>query len=516
MGHRIRRRGQALATLAAVACFAAAPARADDAPGVVSAEGARQLEQQISAWLATMLGPRVTTGDLPLHITAESDHYRLELPFARALSDATGAKIEADPVFAELRPLDRGRWDIDNVRAPSPLRASLPLAGSDDPSDSVSLLATMAHQELHAVLDPSLATQSYWDSKIQGYASTITGLGGGGSRKTSIDEAIAHLTVDPDPNGRLTVRQTSDSHLLAINAMVPNVGLVSVAIERIQGGMRLEDVAPEQVAPLLHAVMDLLPTSIAAARRGYATGDSPGTRPMELSDKERAAAQDMLVALVRLLGGFEQHATLENLHLAGRGYSGHAAKLSFGFGAGAPHGRSLVHLEMALDGLDSPDIPAGVLRDYLPHHIAIAPRISGLPSTDLHALLLRAIDSPSHRDDQKLARDARALLAKGPLAVGLDDLQLDFGPATLRGNSEVRIRDVGQYEGEAHFAATGLDELIKRANAVPSLAQAMPVLFMLKGMGKQEGDKAVWNITYHDRRLLINGNDMSRVLPHNQ
>lgn len=515
MGYPIRRRCQALATLAALACFAATPARADDTPAAVSSEGAHRLEQQVSAWLATMLGPRVTPGDLPLHITAESDHYLLELPFARTLSDATGARIEADPAFAELRPLDRGRWGIDNVRAPSPLHASLPLPGSDDPSDSVSLSATIAHQEQHAVLDPSLATPSYWDTKIQGYASTITGMRDGGSRKTSIDEAFAHLTAEPNPNGRLTVRQTSDTHLLAVNAVMPNVGLISIAIERMEGGMRLQDVAPEQVAPLLHAVMDLLPSSVTAARRGYAHGGSPDTAPLELSDKERAAARDMLIALARLLGGFDEHATLENLHLAGRGYSGHIAKVALGIGASAPHGRSLIHWEMTLDGLDSSDIPPGLLRDYLPHHIAIAPRISGLPSADLQALLLRAIDSPQRRDDQKLARDARALLAKGPLAVGLDDLQLDFGPATLRGNSEVRIRDVGRYEGEAHLAATGLDELIKQANARPDLARAMPVLFMLKGMGKQEGDKTVWNATYHDGRLLVNGNDMSRVLPRN-
>lgn len=508
MGHGLRRRCRMLATLAAMACLAP-PVWADDAPGSVSPEGARRLEQQLHAWANATLGPRITIGDLPLRITAESDHYRLELPFARALSAAMGARIEADPVFAELRPLDGGRWGIDNVHAPSPVRVRFAPPGHTDPSDGVDLIAAAAHQELHGVLDPSFATPSVWDARIQGYTSTITGMADGGSRKTSIDEATAHLRAERNPNGRLTVQETSDTHLLAINTLLANVGLVSVAVERIQGVTHLEDVAPEQVSLLLHAAIDLAPVAVLAAGRTQ----SPDSAPLELNDQERVAVRDLLTALAKLFGKFDQRATLENLHLSGRGFSGRVANVALGLGAGAPDGRALVQMNVALDGLDSADIPPGVLRDFLPRHIVIAPRVSGLPSDELHALLQRAIDRPPHSDDPTLARDARALLAKGPLAVGLDDLQIDFGPSSLRANSEVRIRDIGQYEGEAHVAATGLDELIKQASAEPNLTRVMPVLFMLKGMGRQEGDRTVWNITYRDGRILVNGNDMSRGMP---
>jgi hypothetical protein len=132
----------------------------------------------------------------------------------------------------------------------------------------------------------------------------------------------------------------------------------------------------------------------------------------------------------------------------------------------------------------------------------------------VRALLLRAADSQG--GDPKLMDDAQALLAKGPAVIGLDELALDFGPATLKGSGEVRISGLGEYEGEAHVTATGLDELIKQANTVPELKQAAPVLFLLKGMGRQDGANTVWDVVYRDSKMLVNGTDLSGMIPGNK
>ena len=511
MGHGIRRRRcRVVAALAAVACFATAPAWADDVSGGISAEGAQRLEQQVHAWLASMLGPHVTLGARPLHVTAESDHYRIELPFATALSDATGTTIEANPISARLKPLDGGRWAINDFRWPSPLQASFVLPRHGGPPGTEKLTVTIARQEQHGVLDPSLTTPSFWDARINGYAYNITGMKNGGSRKASIDDSVVHLRWEPAPGGKLTVRETSDSHLFATSEVVPNVGLVSASVERMQAHLGAEDVVPDQVAALLRAMIVLAPTALSAEKQALAGGDSAPNGPPKLNDAERAAARSALMALAGLLGSFDEQGTAENLHVVASRFSERADKLTFDFGAGAPEGRSRIHLRLGLDGLDSPDIPSGVLRDYLPHHIAIASFMGGISSSDLYALLLRVFDSNGH--DPKLERDLLALLAKQPLAVGLDDVQFDLGPAMVSGKGEVRLSGVNRYEGEAHFAATGLDELVKRVNAVPAFAKAMPVLYFLKGVGEQEGNKTVWNITYNDNRLLVNGNDMTREL----
>jgi len=151
------------------------------------------------------------------------------------------------------------------------------------------------------------------------------------------------------------------------------------------------------------------------------------------------------------------------------------------------------------------------MRAYMPRHIEFAPSIGGVPAKDLRALLLRAADSEGN--DPGLKAQADELMQKGPLTVGLDSLALDFGPATLRGTGELRIVGPDDVEGEAHVTATGLDALIQQANTVPELKQAEPVLFMLKGLGRQDGARTVWDITYRDRKVLVNGNDLSGMMP---
>ena len=503
--HRHRRmRAVLFVGAGAMALSAAMPARADDAP--ISAAGAQAVEQQVHDWLAALIGPRADIDARPLHVTAEDDHYRIELPLASAFAPAAaaGVTIEGDPISAQLRPLDGGRWALDDVRAPSPLRVGFQVPGAD--GGTATLTATVQRQDQHAVLDPTLATPSTWDATIEGYMSEMSGPADAETRKTSVDEVTMHSRWEPAADGRLTVRQDTESHLLATNATMPTVGMVSVSVERVLATVRLDGVAPGEVAPFLHAVMDLAPVGLAAAKHGGDQAETP-----KLSDENKASVHAALTALVGLMGGFDEHVTLENLRLSGSGMSGKLTKMVSGLSIATPDGRVLIRFDLALDGLDSPDIPAGVFRKYLPRHIAIAPRIGGIPSADLRDLLLRAADS--NGDDPLLQTQASALLAKGPLAVGIDDLSLDFGPATLRGKGEVRFSTMDQYEGEAHIVATGLDELIKQANKTPELKDAAPVLFMAKGMGRQDGGKTIWDVTYHEGKMLINGNDMSGMMP---
>lgn len=580
MRHTMRRRRQARAALLA-GTFAAglgalAPARADAAPAEpITADGAEKLEQQLHDWLAGLLGPKATLGDRPFEVSADSDHYTLEVPFAATLAGATGVTVEGDPVSAKLTPLDGGRWAVDDVHSPSPLHIALPIpaTGADGGAGMADITTTFASQEQHAVIDPSLATPSHWDSKFTGYQSNMIAPGDAGTRTTSMDELSLHIAWEPAADGRLNVLEEGDGHLLATNSMMPNVGPVSVSIEKVHGSVRLDGVATDHFATLLQAALDLAPAGIAAAKKA---GGPDQQKIKALAEQNRVAAEDdrraaeadrqavaagtmtqaehrkrnderhartqarmkaiqaarapaaaaptpalspdqqasvktALVALADLITGFDEHGAMENMHVSGAGHSGHVDKLAAGFSASAPDGKALIRLTFAIDGLDSPDIPPGVYRDYLPRHLSIAPRVGGVPAADLHDLMLRAANSGG--DDPQLPDQAMALLAKGPLAVGLDELSFDFGPATLKGTGEVRISGMNQYEGEAHFVATGLDDLIKKAGTVPELKEAGPVLFLVKGMGKQDGATTVWDVTYSQGKMMVNGNDLSQMMP---
>jgi len=569
----------------AAALAAASPdARAED----VSADAAQALEQQVHDWLAALLGPQANLGERPLHITADADHFRVELPFAEPLA-AIGITAEAEPISARLTPLDGGRWALDGVRAPSPLRLSyaIPPSGTAGEGGTGVFTATIEQQDQHAVIDPSLATPSRWDTTIKGYTSSVEGTKEMGTSTLRVDEMTVHVAVDPVADGRVDIVEQTDSRLLASNTTMPQVGLASFSVGRMQGAVRLHAVAPERIAPIVHAALALAPLgAAAAARAGVGAGAAPGgggvdhkavhelaeanrkaaeadrqaaeadkqavadgrmtpaerkqraterhaaaqarmqalqaarARPpapaeagatATLTAEQHAAAHDALVALADLMAGFDERQTLEDVHAVGAGHSGHLDRLVTGFSVGAPDGRVQLRLTFALDGLDSPDVPPGVFRDYMPRHIAISPRLGGVPAADLRDLLLRAADS--NGDDPLLEARAKALLEKGPVVAGLDELSLDFGPATLKGSGEVRIASADRYDGEAHFVATGLDALIRQANTVPELKQAGPVLFLLKGMGRQDGANTVWDIVYRDNKVLVNGNDLSAMLP---
>ena len=70
-----------------------------------------------------------------------------------------------------------------------------------------------------------------------------------------------------------------------------------------------------------------------------------------------------------------------------------------------------------------------------------------------------------------------------------------------------------RHSAKAELRATGLDALIRRANAVPELKIAAPVLIFLKGIARQDGNESVWAISYVDRKMVVNDTDLSGLMP---
>jgi hypothetical protein len=507
--------GVALALLAGCAA-ATAPARA----AVVTDAQAEQLEQQIRAWLADLLGAQAPLPDRPVEITAQDDHFHIAVPLDEAFG---GGPVTAtgEPVTADVRPLDNGRWALDHIAFPSPLRVTYPMAQGG----RTTVTFSSDEQTQSAVLDPSLATGSNWDSTIKGYATRSEGMQG--TQSTRIEQMVNHLSWQPAADGRINLLQEVDGSLLTINSMAPKVGLVAFSAERLRGSVHMDNVLPDRIRPILHAMFDLAPVAMAAAdeKTQMPTVERPGKPPdktkakpavarhdsFRLPPAARASLREALTAARDLTDGFGEQVSMDNLHLETAGHAGHAARMEAGMGIAAPGGLLTLRLNFVLDGLDSPEIPPGVYRDYLPRHIAFAPRVGGLSGKDLIDLLIRAVDSDGA--DPVLQAQAEDLLQKGPITVGLDDLALDFGPVALKGAGAMQIASRQSYTGEAHFSATGMDEMIRRAGGTPELQQAVPVLILLKGIGQQEGDKMVWNISYQGGKIMVNGNDLSQMIP---
>lgn len=505
------------ATLLAGCVAAATPARAAD----VTAEGAQQLEKQVHGWLATLLGARADLPDRPVRVTAEDEQYRVEIPL-NGLSAHSGFSIEGAPVTALAKPLDGGRWALDRITLPSPLRVAMKMGNRTSTTTY-----TVDEQDQHAVLDPSLATASNWDSTVKGYSARSEGPDSNVSSR--FETVSSHMTLQPSANGRVNALQEIEGSLVAMNAMAPKAGLVAVSAAKMHGSLHMDNMLLERIPPIIQAFISLAPTAMAAAEAAQAASKAPVAKPgkqadagkakpavarpgpAKMSTADHAALHAALEALRDLTDGFGESGSLEDVHIDVGGHGAHLARLAGGMDVHAPDGLLAFKMNFGLDGLDSPDIPPGIMRDYLPRHIAFAPRFSGVPAKALLDLLIRAADSDGNAPG--LEADGEALMNNGPVAVGLDELALDFGPATLKGHGELRIADRETYNGEAHLAATGIDDLIHQANANPELQQAGPVLILLKGLGKQDGETLVWDITFQDHKLLVNGNDMSQMMP---
>ncbi len=497
------------ACLLTIAAPRMAAAQIDDA-------AATSLEQQLHDFLAGLLGPAAKIGERPVHIAASDDHFAIELPVGDLIESA-GGNADAANVTATAKPLDGGRWQIDEIEMPSPVSFAMPLP---DGPGKAEWTITMDSQSQRAMLDPSMATATTLDSTINGYGSAMRRPDG--TDHTRIEQMTSHMTFQPTGGGRGDVLQDLDGSLLTLNTVSRDTGPVSLSAAKLHGVVHINGVAPAQIGPILRAALELAPLAANAVRESNNqvkpkdAKKQPGSAKAaasggHLPKAAKAALRSALTAMQELATGLDEQGSLEDVRFQTAGFSGHAARLSSGMGMSATNGKLSLRLRFGLDGLTSPDLPEGVIRDYLPRHFAVAPRVSGLPAAEVMKLLQRALDSDGN--DPGLDRQFEALMNKGPITVGVEELALDSGPATLKGNGELHVISKDNYSGEAHLATTGLDALIRRANTIPELKQAAPILIFLKGIGQQDGDRVVWDISYTGKKLLVNGNDVSEMMP---
>lgn len=478
--------------LALALCLGGGQARAADAAG---------LEAQLHDWLAGMLGPRVKLPDRPVRVTEQGDGFALSIPFAGPIGD-TGVTLGGTPITATTHTTGDGRWAVDDIRLPSPFTVAVP-----DKGGTRVWTVTVQDQNQHAVIDPSLATTSSWDSQIGGYS--MRSQGPGGERHTEAAHIVTHSTLQPAAGGRVDLTETASSDLISSTTDVPKLGQMSFSAAHSRFDAHFDGVSPQRVPQVVHAVVDLIEPLAAAASAAAANGTKPP--PPTLTPEMRASLKALAEVAGDLLNGYGEQVRLEDVHLHGPMGDASLKRLEVGTSVAAPDGRLRMLVPVVLDGLDSAALRDGPLHDYLPRHIALTPRVSGLQADRVAALLRHA--AAANGDDPALEKEADAIVHDGPLAIGLDTLAADFGPATLAASGEMHILGRDQVSGHAHVRMTGLNDLIRDAQTVPMLQQAVPVLIFLKGIGQTEGSSTVWNIAYDGARLTVNGTDMSQMMP---
>jgi len=472
----------------AMAALLAAPgtARAD-----LTADQAKTLETQLHDWMASLVKPALDVGERPVQVSPEGDHYRLLLPLPEILS-AMGFLEPGVQLSMTAKPMDGGRWALEDLRFPSPLRVQVPSKGPDGKPMQMPLEISVATQEYHAVFDPSYATTSSFDTAVTG-TRVVTPVS-----TTTIAKSTGHSVWQPTLDGRLNVLAETGSDTTEAKATTPDGGTLVTTVAKTRTSLSIKGVSPGALATLVRSISALVPTL--------------GGPQDKLTPPQRELARAVVFSLRDMIGGAEVTQTLEGMKVNGGGHTGTLAKISAGGAWATTDGKLELSGQMEFAGLDSPEVPKGLYRDYLPRKLTLKPRVSGIPSNDVIKLALRAIDIEA-KDMPKLQQDAIALLAAGPLELAIDDLVLDMGAAKLAANGTFDIASPTDLTGDAEITVTGLNTLIKRANTAPELKDMTPVLIFLKGIGKQDGDDTTWTLAYEDGKFTVNDTDMSAMIP---
>lgn len=459
----------------------------------ITAEHAQALQRELRGWAAGLLGPSFKLPEPPLDVTAEQDHFKLELRVPGL--ESPDGDVAAT---ARVHSLDGGRWSIDSLKAPSSGEFAVTLPNNGEPalSGPMKLSFTIAKQDSHGVLDPSFSTESSLHTEIAGFV--MTSNNAKQHQEERIDRYVADVNLKPAQDGRLDLISTGTMEgwktATAMNGQTP----LAFGAQTISGTGRIDGINRDRVAQLFTA----------AGGIAGALPDKSTAVKSDLPPAAKAQLRLVIAAMQDLTSSISMEETLGGVQVEVEGMGGLTVKqLKLGFGGEAPDGKLHAWMDIGLDGLDSPTIPPKIAA-YLPSHFEIKPSFSGIETADVQKM---AMDATADDNKDTFGPDLAALFSHGGAKVNLETLSFDLGPAKFDGTGTFTALSPSQWHGEAHLAATGLDDLMKQAHDDPDLQQALPALVMLRGLAKPDGDRLVWNVVSDGPKLTVNGMDVSSL-----
>lgn len=477
----------------AIMALAAPPARAQAAAPAIDDAGAQGIVDGVHAMLAEMLGTLAPAADL-LHATVQGDHYHLEVPIAHRWN---GGGIGGDSIGADLTPLGDGRWRIANGAMPARIELSI-----DHPPPNMpgSMAVTFKENSFGGVIDTTLATESHLSFHIADQ--NLSGEGAQTSTGSHLDSADGTLTVSPATDGTVTLLTDSTMRGLKTTSAVGK-GVAVNEVASSHGTLRATHLSLFALRAALRAVSNLFVLAQAPT--------APGTPPKPASDPAvRENLHTLIAALAASATSMSMEQTEDGLSFVGGPVQGTIGHMGLGIDLGEQDGSVSLAMRIELDKPVLPTIPPGIMTEFLPSHLLLKPRLSGIDAAALRRSLDAAVDNPQASGAMGLVM---AVLDAHPPTIAIDDVAIDTGPAHITGHGQLTVQGPGAAKGTATVRATGLDEAMKQLSADPQGKQALAGLIFLKGLGKPDGDAMVWDIVYDGQKLLVNGNDISAMAP---
>ncbi|HEY1933982.1 MAG TPA: hypothetical protein VGG99_18380 [Acetobacteraceae bacterium] len=435
---------------------------------------------QVQAWLAERLGPHAAA-DLRIHVTPEDDHLRVAAadPLVSGEAEATAA----------LRPGPNGRWVMDRIRIPA---ATFTLPGPRGPA---AYAFSIGAQDSHAVVDPALAAPSSLDLDLSDMG--LTSNGPGLHQAEHVGRLAVHARLTPHGDRLDFDQQTTLAGWHSASRVSGKVA--TVAADQVQASSHIGGLDHRHAEALLAAVAGLLatlPADAAAAERG-----APLPAPAH------AAVLAWIDALRGPVADTHGAETVNGLTVTVAG-QGEAHVRQMRMAADFSAARGLVHgwFDVSIDGLHVSGLPKDEAA-LVPTRIALHPTVAGVRLADLTTLMQEATEPGASPD--RLRNDAQTLLMHPGVTLGMESISLTLGPATLFGHGHVTLTEHDGYAIDAHFIATGFDTLMAQAATNPAMRRSLPVLAVMRGFARQEGNRLAWDVTEHNGALTVNGIPLS-------
>ena len=315
---------------------------------------------------------------------------------------------------------------------------------------------------------------------------------------TTLDRNQSSATLTPTADGRVDMAMTATAEGYALEMTMPGQagtpGTIQARAREIKVGGMLNGLSREHGAQLIPAL----------SRLGRAT--SPSAKAKTPVSAEAVAP--LIAALQDLASGMTLTETASDFSVQAGAFGGTASQIKFDMDSKTDGGFLAASMGILVEGLALPNMGLEQFADLLPRRIAMRPVVSHVPTKELLQLLRAAIQNP---DGGPPPAEVAAVFGKGGLKAGLESFALDMGGANFTGMASIDIPTPNQASGTAQITATGFDALMTKIQGNPALAQAVPVLVLAKGFGRNVENRLVWDITYRDNKLLVNGVDLSKM-----
>lgn len=484
-----RRLTVALAALAL--CGGSWPANADS-------PSAADLQASLRAWLVQMTGsekaapPAVT-------VTQDGEAYRILVPLPGFAPTAP-----ADPagLTAKVRALDGGRWAIESMKLPSSgVMTIKPPPGGLKDSEPGLMRLHIGQQAATGVFDPSYATASRLDATLEDVHADVRGNG----LRQSQDYAdyAMHMSLSPHQapgtHGPASLDAAETALVRGVHVASSGPATFDARADSFELAGTATEVDPDRVGAILAATFRYTAAVMSAAP----ASTDPG-RPLPI---DRTTLRSLVAALTGLAGQVDLKESVRNLKVTTGSATVSLGRAEIGLG-GASHGGLLkTYLDLSVDGLDASNAPPSV-RAYLPRHLHIHPTLTGVGSAEVIALLHAALAPESQQNLMGAAM--LGLFAHGGIKVGLEDLAIDLGDCSLTASGSVSVPAPvpAVVSGKAEVVAHRLDTLIAHLQSDPQAAQVVGALMMAKALGRSDGDRVIWDITYQGGAVLVNGHSV--------